>query len=205
MEYFRNEQRRTFYHFAESLDQHGLEVTYRSNIAFNHPPLVAHYLELIYQLSQRPWFEQNRLDFPFLLRLPAIVADFGSVLVLLRERKKSPQLRIPNWALILFALSPVSVMVSGFHGNTDFLMVLFCCSRLTRAPVKTRFSAGCFSPLVARSKSFRCSFSDLFLLLELPPQIASVSRPAGSCFLYFMERSTAEVSSHLRKKRSVLW
>ncbi len=33
-------------------------------------------------------------------------------------------LRIPTWALALFALSPVSLMVSGFHGNTDPVMVL---------------------------------------------------------------------------------
>src|SRR5207253_1809631 len=34
-------------------------------------------------------------------------------------------IRIPTWALALFALSPVSLMVSGFHGNTDPVMVLF--------------------------------------------------------------------------------
>jgi uncharacterized membrane protein len=34
-------------------------------------------------------------------------------------------LRIPTSALALFALSPVSLMVSGFHGNTDPVMVMF--------------------------------------------------------------------------------
>jgi uncharacterized membrane protein len=62
------------------------------------------------------------IHFPFLLRLPGIVADFLLVLVLLRMSKTD--LRIPTWALALFALSPVSLMVSGFHGNTDPAMVL---------------------------------------------------------------------------------
>jgi len=57
--------------------------------------------------------------------LPAILADFISVLVLLRLGKEISPTRIPSWALLLFALSPVSVMVSGFHGNTDPIMVMF--------------------------------------------------------------------------------
>jgi uncharacterized membrane protein len=115
----------SFYKFAHSLNHHGLEQTYTSSIAFNHPPLVAHYLELIYKLSRLSSFERNGITFPFLLRLPAILADFISVLVLLRLGKEISPTRIPSWALLLFALSPVSVMVSGFHGNTDPIMVMF--------------------------------------------------------------------------------
>jgi uncharacterized membrane protein len=59
------------------------------------------------------------------LRLPGIVADFIVVLVLLRLSQTNVLLRIPTWALALFAVSPVSVMVSGFHGNTDPVMVMF--------------------------------------------------------------------------------
>jgi len=66
-----------------------------------------------------------------LLRLPGIAADFLVVLVLLQFRKIDPpsqssgvtSIRIPTWALALFALSPVSLMVSGFHGNTDPVMI----------------------------------------------------------------------------------
>lgn len=113
-----------FYQFGQSLSQHGLEHTYGSGIAFNHPPVVAHFLRFIYDASRWSAFRETGITFPFLLRLPGILADFVSVLVLLRLRKKFPQLQLPTWSLILFALSPVAIMVSGFHGNTDPVMVM---------------------------------------------------------------------------------
>jgi hypothetical protein len=119
-----------FYMFARSLNEHGLKWTYAhcdgvsSNLPlFNHPPLTGYYLELIEAASRQEFFRAYGLTFPFLLRLPGIVADFVVVLVLLRLRKID--IYIPAWALMLFALSPVSLMVSGFHGNTDALMVMF--------------------------------------------------------------------------------
>jgi hypothetical protein len=112
----------SFYGFAKALSQHGLEWTYRHNIPFNHPPLTAYYLRGIYALTEQRWCQDLGIHFPFLLRLPGIIADFLVILVLLRLTKT--ELRIPTWALALFALSPVSLMVSGFHGNTDPVMVM---------------------------------------------------------------------------------
>ena len=68
--------------------------------------------------------EASGITFPFLLRLPGIVADFVVVLVLLQIRENDPRLRLPTWTLVLFALSPLSIMVSGYHGNTDPVMVM---------------------------------------------------------------------------------
>jgi uncharacterized membrane protein len=113
----------SFYGFAKVLSQHGLEWAYRHIIYLNHPPLIAYYLRGIYTLTEQPWCQDVGVHFPFLLRLPGIIADFLVVLVLLRITKTD--LRIPTWALALFALSPVSLMVSGFHGNTDPVMVMF--------------------------------------------------------------------------------
>src|SRR5260370_1742320 len=112
----------TFYGFAKVLSQHGLEFTYQHSRYFNHPPLTAYYLRGIYALTEQRCCQAVGIHFPFLLRLPGIVADFLVVVVLLRMNKTD--LRIPTWALALFALSPVSLMVSGFHGNTDPVMVL---------------------------------------------------------------------------------
>lgn len=114
-----------FYTFAKSLSQDGLEWTYRHSILFNHPPLTAYYLQLIFYLDHQASFQANGLTFPVLLRLPGILADFVVLLVLLEISKKHREITIPNWALALFALSPVSLMVSGFHGNTDPIMVMF--------------------------------------------------------------------------------
>ncbi len=114
-----------FYGFAKVLSTHSLEWTYQHSRYFNHPPLTAYYLRGIYFLTEQKWCQEIGVHFPLLLRLPGILADFALVLVLLRMAKAQTGLRIPAWALALFAFSPVSLMVSGFHGNTDPVMVLF--------------------------------------------------------------------------------
>jgi hypothetical protein len=114
-----------FYEFAKAIEAHGLAWTYEHSILFNHPPLVAYLLRGLIWLSHQPALEQLGISFPFLLRLPGIVADFLVVLLLLFLVEKYPQLRPPSWALILFAASPVSLMITGFHGNTDPILVLF--------------------------------------------------------------------------------
>src|SRR5205823_5758048 len=110
-----------FYGFAKVLNGHSLEWTYAHSRYFNHPPLTAYFLRGIFCLTEQKWCQDFGIHFPFLLRLPGIIADFLVVLILLQFRKIDIQ--IPTWALALFALSPVSVMVSGFHGNTDPVMV----------------------------------------------------------------------------------
>jgi uncharacterized membrane protein len=121
-----------FYIFARSLHEHGLEWTYRNGVpwganlpVFNVPPLTAYYLELIETLSRNEFSRAHGLTFPFLLRFPGIVADCVVVWILLRISATSATLRLPTWALALFVLSPVSLMVSGFHGNLDPVMVMF--------------------------------------------------------------------------------
>ncbi|MEY2438766.1 MAG: hypothetical protein QOI34_151 [Verrucomicrobiota bacterium] len=122
----------TFYSFARSLSDHGLEWTYHHGVVwlasasiFNHPPLTAYFLRFIYHLAHDEFFRTNGLTFPFLLRLPGIIADFVVVLVMLHMSRADAGLRRHRWAIALLALSPVSLMVSGFHGNTDPVMVLF--------------------------------------------------------------------------------
>lgn len=121
-----------FYTFSRSLADHGLEWTYQNGVVwfsgrpiFNHPPLVAYYLQFIRALSQQEFFRSYGISFPFLLRLPGIIADFVVVLVLVRLSQRNARFHISTWALALFAISPVSLMVSGFHGNTDPILVMF--------------------------------------------------------------------------------
>lgn len=115
----------TFYIFAKALIDHGLEWTYLHTISFNHPPVTAEYLKVIYSLHHWPILQSAGMTFPFLLRLPGILADFAVVYVLARLNRERLDHRIPTWALIAFAVSPLSLMVSGYHGNTDAVMVLF--------------------------------------------------------------------------------
>jgi uncharacterized membrane protein len=122
----------TFYGFARSLSDHGLEWTYRQGVVwlasapiFNHPPITAYFLRFIHGLAHDETLRSVGITFPFLLRVPGIIADFVVVLVLLLIWRKDTRLRRHGWALMLLALSPVSLMVSGFHGNTDPVMVMF--------------------------------------------------------------------------------
>jgi|SRR5215213_3116966 len=78
---------------------------------FNHPPFIIHFLKLIG--TSTTWF-------PFWLRLPAILADIGMVLLVARLIP-----RMSTRLMVLLALNPVSILVSGFHGNTDPLMIFF--------------------------------------------------------------------------------
>lgn len=111
-----------FHRFARDLTQHGLEWTYRNQSKFNHPPLTSYFLRGIYSLGAIRAIQEVDLTFPFFLRLPGIIADFVVVLLMLALRKRWA---LPTWSLLLLALSPASIMVSGFHGNTDPVLVLF--------------------------------------------------------------------------------
>jgi len=128
-------------HFAygKTISEKGLIATYQSNPIFNHTPLTGEFFRTCYSLS-KPDYEL----FPFLLRLPGIIADFLVVLALIRLREQTGS---PSWwALGLLAASPVSFMVSGYHGNVDPVMVLFLvlagCGCVKSRPVLCGFFLG---------------------------------------------------------------
>src|SRR3984893_5105018 len=177
----------SFYIFGKALSENGLEWTYRHSISFNHPPLIAYYLRAIYQLGHQPFFHDNGLTFPFLLRLPGILSDVITVVALCWMTGQDRQLRIPTWALALFALSPVSIMVTGFHGNTDPVMVMF----LMRA------SLSCL-----RGKSVWCG---LFLALSCQIKIIPLLLLPIFFFFWLPRRSAVSFSLPFVLVSLVLW
>ena len=89
---------------------------------FNHPPMISICLWLTQWIL--PWFHGN---FPLLLRLPSALADLGTaILVYLLVSRFYDEGRA-RLSACLVALSPVSILISGFHGNTDpvFIFMLF--------------------------------------------------------------------------------
>jgi len=108
--------------FGKYITDNGLEATYRHWSIFNHTPLVANFVTSALALADIPIAKNCGVTFPFLLRLPGIIADFLVVLVLLRV---TGDYKYRTAWLVLFALSPVSFMVSGYHGNVDPVLVLF--------------------------------------------------------------------------------
>jgi hypothetical protein len=109
----------TFHHFLVWSRYFGVGL-YRADPGFNHPPSMIHVLRLL------GWLQSSTsLPFAFWLRLPAILADLGSLWILwelLRSRLHERQIR---WALLLFAAAPTLILISGFHGNTDPVMIFF--------------------------------------------------------------------------------
>ena len=106
-----------FFTFARGIEKFGFINLYGIDVRFNHTPLTAGFASVLCRISGK-----DPLVFGSLLRLVCIAADVAVVAGLLRWRAKLGN-RPAWWALILFAASPVSLMVSGFHGNVDPIMI----------------------------------------------------------------------------------
>lgn len=109
--------------FMRYIVKHGSVNIYRDIWYYNHPPLMSLFLELCAKLQH--YFYNG---FPFLMRLPAIIADIGSFILIYRLLKTYQESQKAFYSALLFALSPIMIFISGFHGNTDpvflFLILL---------------------------------------------------------------------------------
>lgn len=97
------------------------------------------------------------LPFPFLFRLPSILADIGILFLLWRMLR--PQTDREWAALAVAAVSPVSILASGYHGSTDGVMV--CLLLLAVYLLRER------APAAGAAFGFACGFS-LWPALLLP-------------------------------------
>lgn len=86
---------------------------YRIAPDLNHPPSILHFLSGLLRLS-----DFTHLPFHFWLRFCGILADVGSLWLVWRIAGE----RI---AVLWIAISPINILVSGFHGNTDPVMIFF--------------------------------------------------------------------------------
>ena len=109
-----------FQMYGQALYENGMQKTYEASQHYNHTPTLSILLMALYWLSSTfSWY------YPLLLRLPGIAADVVTSLMLWRLASKHMAGRIsPAW-VCLFALNPVSFMVSGYHGNFDSLIAMF--------------------------------------------------------------------------------
>ena len=95
----------------------GMGLYYRVE-QFNHPPFIIHLLSFLAFLQDSISF-----PFPFWLRLPAIFADLAAVILVRKILLVADLPKRDPLAVLLMALCPTSIMISGFHGNTDPLMI----------------------------------------------------------------------------------
>lgn len=137
-----------FMHLVQSL---GSVEIYGHIQIYNHPPLMSAYLWLLSHLPSVSL--EHPGAFPFWFRLPGILADVGLVFVVYRLFGAYCNDRTPAAAAILVALSPVLILVSGFHGNTDTIfpfLILLAAERLLLG--KQEFIAGLIFGLAANFK-----------------------------------------------------
>lgn len=80
---------------------------------YNHPPLAG------WMLLAANWLVDQGMHFPLVIRAPACLADAGSTMLLFETLRRRTTAREAGAAAVLFAASPLMLIVSGFHGNTD--------------------------------------------------------------------------------------
>jgi len=86
---------------------------------FNFPPFVIQWIRFINLFATI-----TNISFEFWFRFFSSLADFGSLIItykiLLQLKEK-----LPTAELILMTCAPISIMVSGFHGNLDPVFMFF--------------------------------------------------------------------------------
>jgi uncharacterized membrane protein len=92
----------------------------RLPVVYNHGPLAGWLLAAINWI-----LDHHILSFPFLIRVPACLADFVTALLVFELVRLARPARQAAIAAVLVACSPVLFVVSGFHGNTDPVFVMF--------------------------------------------------------------------------------
>jgi hypothetical protein len=99
---------------AQGVLDNGLIGQYRGSDMLNHPPLACWMVVGLLLLSQK-----FGIAFPIILRAPLAIVDLGTAFLLgyvLRNTRY-------RWAAVgLYAIHPLAIILSAYHGNTDCLI-----------------------------------------------------------------------------------
>jgi hypothetical protein len=108
----------TWQKFAVLVVHQGLLQTYRSEYLLNHPPLPVMWAWISFLIGGETWFS-------FVMKLPAIAGDIAAIFLLRKIWLSRGELRTARLAMIAMTLSPVAILISGYHCNTDNLYAFF--------------------------------------------------------------------------------
>ena len=104
-------------HHGRSVNEFGLLEYYRRSEIFNHPPLMGRFFAGLQWLAAT-----TGAPFGLLLRAPFALLDLGSAWLLMRLFSDSPY----RYAVLAgYWLSPVAILFSAYHGNTDSAIAFF--------------------------------------------------------------------------------
>jgi hypothetical protein len=104
------------------------------------------------------------LPFQFWMRFTCALADVGTVLLVWRLSLRKPGFVIDTKTLILLAASPISLMVSGFHGQIDPIIFFFLVASLYFVEARKASTAGLFFGLAMCIKIVPILFALCFVL-----------------------------------------
>lgn len=85
---------------------------------FNSPPPMIHIIRFWAWLA-----ESSGIPFRFWLRLPSVLADVGTFLLVARWLTKLWPDKNHFRVLMCLSLCPTAILISGYHGNTDSVMI----------------------------------------------------------------------------------
>jgi hypothetical protein len=108
----------TFQKFAVLIVHQGLLQTYRSEYLLNHPPLPVLWAWISLLVGGETWFS-------FVMKLPAIAGDIAAIFLLGKIWMNRGDVRRARLAMIAMTLSPIAILISGYHCNTDNLYAFF--------------------------------------------------------------------------------
>ncbi len=107
--------------FAQSVRENGPIGIYGHKflLVYNHAPLAGWLLVVLNWLTDHGFG-----GFSTLMRMPASLADIATALVVFELVLTTRSVRQAGVAALAVALSPILIVVSGFHGNTDPIFVM---------------------------------------------------------------------------------
>ena len=133
----------TWRKFAGAVHDQGLVASYQNIRELNHPPLPALWAAASLQIA-----DASGLRFPFVFRLPSILADVVSCVLLAmiwrrRVARGTAPRAAPVRAVTAMALSPVAILIGAYHGNTDNVYAALCLlAAFALADLRRPFVAG---------------------------------------------------------------
>jgi Glycosyltransferase family 87 len=124
----------TWERFANQIATQGLVHQYVYDRGFNHPPLMGWLASGSLALSH-----VTGLRFAFLFKLPSIAAELCTGVLLAAMGAHARSWRSGALAFALYGWSPVSILVSAHHGNTDCICAMLVlaavfCAQCRNAP-----------------------------------------------------------------------
>ena len=137
---------------------------------FNHPPFIIHFLRFVDLLST-----VTGIRFETAFRLITSIVDLASAVVVYKLLRRDEFFRPASF--LLYLLAPATIIISGYHGNTDTVMIFFVL--LAALLIERPIPAGIAFGMALNIKIVPIIFVPVVLFLS-DPEPALVYRSGGS-------------------------